>query len=445
VKFANKISEIMNAFNHHPLRDDELDEFYYDGTMEYRFGDKYTSHIDDIFESCQRPTDQNIFLLLGHKGCGKSTELNNMARNLRNEGYPVHTVQCGVDLDLVNPLYTDLLIMLGEALICIAEKVEYNLTKELAEKIVSFWSVTITEETTVTDIQQMLIEAGVEVGTPAFLSSMIKFFAKIKAEIKHSKEKQTIYKQTINRRSSDWLSMIKQAADEITMHLNGKQPIIIFEDLDKLNLKDAWEIFSNYAATLTGVSFPIVYTFPIALYYDPRFAALDSFYVTKTLPMIRLTTMKGEPCPKGIDSIIEIIEKRATRSLFDDKALHALINKTGGSLRDLFFTINTASKIAERRGSETITESDAGVALNELKGNLTRRIERKHYDFLADIYNGNRQKIEDKEMLLEMLQATTVLEYKNGDRWQNVHPLIADFLVEQGLDKICNTSPKNEA
>ena len=48
------------------------------------------------------------------------------------------------------------------------------------------------------------------------------------------------------------------------------------------------------------------------------------------------------------------------------------------------------------------------------------------------IYRGNRERIEDQKMLLEMLQANTVLEY-NGKRWHNVHPLVADFLKEQDL------------
>ena len=65
--------------------------------------------------------------------------------------------------------------------------------------------------------------------------------------------------------------------------------------------------------------------------------------------------------------------------------------------------------------------------MTELKSELTRRIERKHYDFLVNIYRGNRQEIADKDMLLETLKANVVLEY-NADRWNNVHPLVVDFL-----------------
>ncbi|MDE7425515.1 MAG: hypothetical protein K2N51_17790 [Lachnospiraceae bacterium] len=49
-----------------------------------------------------------------------------------------------------------------------------------------------------------------------------------------------------------------------------------------------------------------------------------------------------------------------------------------------------------------------------------------------NIYKGNEELIEDKQMLLKMLQASVVLEY-NGKRWHNVHPLVVHFFKEQGL------------
>ena len=75
---------------------------------------------------------------------------------------------------------------------------------------------------------------------------------------------------------------------------------------------------------------------------------------------------------------------------------------------------------------------DAGRALEEVKTSLTRRIEKKDYDFLVRIYQGNKELIEDKQMLLKMLQASVVLEY-NGKRWHNLHPLVTQFFKEQGL------------
>lgn len=74
---------------------------------------------------------------------------------------------------------------------------------------------------------------------------------------------------------------MKKIANKIREKTEGKSPILIFEDLDKLNPEDAWEVFYNYAAILSGMSFPVIYTFPIGLSYDMRFATLDSYFVTK--------------------------------------------------------------------------------------------------------------------------------------------------------------------
>ncbi len=98
----------------------------------------------------------------------------------------------------------------------------------------------------------------------------------------------------------------------------------------------------------------------------------------------------------------------------------------------MFYVINASAKRAERRNSKTISIEDAQHALEEIKTSLTRRIEEKDYKFLLNICNGNKECIEDKEILLKMLQASVVLEY-NGKRWHNIHPLVADFFREQGM------------
>ncbi len=77
---------------------------------------------------------------------------------------------------------------------------------------------------------------------------------------------------------------------------------------------------------------------------------------------------------------------------------------------------------------------DATRALEELKTTLTKRIEKDDYKFLTNIYYSNKELIENKQALLHMLQASVVLEY-NGKRWHNVHPLVIQFLKEQGFLK----------
>lgn len=274
MKYANHIPEMINAFSPAPLQREQMKEFYCEDTMEYRTSDKYDSPIKDIFDGCKNSDECSAYLLLGHRGCGKSTELNRMSQELCAKDYSVKTINCSMDLDLFNIVYSDLFILMGEA------------RKE--------------------------------------------------------------YRKRISVRSSEWIGILGCVAEEISKKKEGKRPIIIFEDLDKLNPEDAWKVFYNYAAVLSGMKFPVIYTFPIGLSYDARFSAMESYFITKTLPMIKISTIENKPFQEGIDIIGKIVSKRADLALFDEDVLETLIQYTGGSLRDLFHVINASAKRADR-------------------------------------------------------------------------------------------------
>lgn len=431
MKYANHIKEMINAFSPEPLEGEQMEAFYCEETMEYRMSDKYSSPMEDIFETCQETREHKSFLLLGHKGCGKSTELNRMSARFEEEGYHVKTIVCSMDLDLLNMVYSDIFILMGEALLEIAEESGCCIGNDILCEIHDFWDEK-TELFTSTDTGEMELETGGGIGTPGILENILKLFAKMKVNLKYNEETRKEYRKKISTKSSEWIALLSQVAKEIEEKNEGRQPIIIFEDLDKLNPEDAWEVFYNYAAILSGMSFPVIYTFPIALSYDTKFAAMESYFMTKTLPMIKIEKLEGGEYESGIQVIEKIVEKRTKLELFEEGVLKELIKYTGGSLRDLFHTINAAAKRADRRKSSTIAMEDAMRALEELKTSLTRRIEQKDYEFLVTICKGNKEQITDKEMLLKMLQASVVLEY-NGKHWHNVHPLVAQFLKDQGL------------
>ena len=427
MKYANQVSEMLNVFSQAPLQVSQMAEFYCKNTMEYRTSDKYSSPIEDILEECKDSERYGAFLLLGHRGCGKS---NKMSEQQSFDGYSVKIINCARDLDLLNLVHSDLFILMGEALLNIAKELECKIKEDILKKIMHFWD----EGTEYSECKETVgnsVEAGIEAKTPKILS-ILQTFAKIKTDLKYNEEIRVEYRRKISVRTSEWMALLGLVSEEIAKKTDGKHPIIIFEDLDKLNSEDAWKVFYNYVALLSGMSFPVIYTFPIALSYDPKFAAMESYFTVKTLPMIKIATIENKPFKEGIAVIREIVEKRANLELFEENTLEKMIQYTGGSLRDLFYVINASAKRAERRESKTISMEDMERALEELKTSLTRRIEKKDYEFLLNIYKGNKEMIENKEMLLKMLQASVVLEY-NGKRWHNLHPLVAKFFKDQGL------------
>ncbi len=437
VQYAHDLDGIPNAFDPSPLTGEDL-KIYYRNTMPVRTarasGAMGRSPISRIEKSCKRPTQTyNTVLLLGHRGCGKSTELNCMAERLRSAGYPVRQVDCATDLDLNDLQCDELLYLMGDALIQILQKNKnIQVEDQYLAVIRDFWQDVQREFVNLSGSNISLeAETGVEASGPVALIG--KFFAgiRLRSDLKVSTEHREIVREKIRTRKGTWLRAIDQIASAIALANEGRQPIILFEDLDKVNPDDALRTFRMNAANLSGVSFPVIYTFPIAASYDPQFGALTGYFRQEIFPMIKLKTEKGEVYPDGYRAIEEIVGARVDLSLFRDGVLDRLIERTGGSLRDLFFCIDDAAMQAEDRGDTRVNLEDAESALMVLESNLTRRIDRGYYEFLRNIMDGNHENIEDKKKLLEMLQAGTVLEY-NGRRWHDVHPLVARFLTENG-------------
>ncbi|MGX8699094.1 MAG: hypothetical protein ACSW8F_04090, partial [bacterium] len=271
MEYAHDLNGFLNAFHPEPLKPgEEMERFYYGETMPVRTGDPVASPIRMIAEGCKAPDRNSLFLLFGHRGCGKSTELNKMSEGLRAEGYRVRTVNCAADLDLLHVVYSDILILMGDELIRLAQEVGCRLDGDTAERFLHFWDEKTEMGGTTKDFS-FEEEIGAEVSTPEIFSKVLSFFARLKSGVKYSQEIRTEYKRKLDKRLGDWTAMLNALADQIAEKCSQHKPILILEDLDKLPQEElTWDIFLTHATALTGFTFPVIYTFPIALSYDPR-------------------------------------------------------------------------------------------------------------------------------------------------------------------------------
>lgn len=423
MKKAYTVSEMPNAFRAEPLEAADMARFYED-TMLVRTGQEGESPIEDIYERCCEPQRRNASLLMGHMGCGKSTELNRLAERLIDEGRPAHIVYCNQEVDGGDKTFPDVMILMADALLRLAEENDCELNEEDLETLRTFWTSSLEKEDIVFDGTELAVNAGGALKAP-LLPGLLKLFANLKAGLKYNVESREIYREQVLRRNSQWLGAVNRVADQIT-EKTGSQPIIIFEDLDK---GETWDVFSGHGSQLTGVTFPVVYTFPIGYYYSPDFAEIDSFFHVNRLPMIKTANIDGSPNPKGHAIIRAIVERRADPTLFADGVLDSMIDRTGGCLRHLFRAISKAAILARRLNKTQVTAELADRALTEIKSDLSARVEGKEHDFLKEVAGGRHREIDDKPTLLRMMQALTVLEY-NGERWYDVHPLMKEYLRE---------------
>jgi hypothetical protein len=425
---ATRIEDIIQAFDKLPLNNKEDLEKFYCETIEVRMGENRPSPIDDLFNACKTTKGKNAHLLMGHRGCGKSTELNNLKFRFEEEGLPVTIIDCNLETNLFTVNHFDILYLIFLSLLKITEENDISLDLKWVVSTLQYFksdiSEVIIEEQKINDV----IDAGANI--PDFLKKILPFFIDIKTDLQLNTSNSIEVRTKIEREAGKCLNYINELKDKIVLKLK-KNPIIIFEDLDKVIPETrALDIFSYYV--LGQMQFPVIYTFPISLSYTERFTDLEGIYNFLTLPMIKVKNREDNSiCEKGINTIKKIVEKRAEISLFQEDALKYLILKTGGLLRDVFSCVMLAAKCAIHRNifADKIEQIDVEIALTDLKSMMTRRLETKNYEPLLKIHN-SKSEIDDRSAMLKFFQAHLVLEY-NGARWCDVHPLILDFIKER--------------
>ena len=430
---ATKIKDIIPVFDKQALNNKEdLKKFYCD-TIEVRMGENRPSPIDDLFEACKTTEGKKTHLLMGHRGCGKSTELNNLKFRFEKEELPVTIIDCNLETNLFTVNHFDILYLIFLSLLNIAEKNNISLDLKWVVETLQYFKSDISDVKIEDEKINDVINAGAHI--PDFLKKILPFFVGIKTDLQLNTSSSTEVRTKIERETGKCLNFINELKDKIFFKLK-KNPIIIFEDLDKVIPESrALDIFSYYV--LGQMQFPVIYTFPISLSYTERFADLEGIYNFLPLPMIKVRNKKDNAiCTSGINAIKEIVGKRAEISLFEDAALQELILKTGGLLRDVFSCIVDAAKCAIHRNvfADKIEQKDVEIALTDLKSMMTRRLETKNYEALLKIHN-SKCEIDDRAAMLKFFQAHLVLEY-NGDRWCDVHPLILDFIKEHSKDRL---------
>ena len=435
---AMNLGAMLRSFRVEPLEESQLADFFCGDTIAIRMGNKWKSPLRDLQEACAKPSVANAHLLLGHRGCGKSTELVNLKKQLDESGQPAHLIDCHMELDLFQANCWDIMLLITEGLCKIADDRGIILPQATIEAVFDY----LKKDTEITGTKELSASveagAGIKASTPPLLSTLLNAFVSVKSDAKLSAGTRAVTKEKLEKRTSDWLGYTRIMANVISAECGGKQPVIIFEGLDKIPIPE--NIFSILRFTvLAQMPFPVIYTFPMDQFYSPQFPALGDSYTWHTLPMIKVSNLDGSENSDGIAVIKKIVEKRGDLALFDGQAgngvLEYLIRKTGGSLRNLFKCIMGAAGRADWRGADKMQREDADSALSDLRGVLTRQIVRSEYKSLAEIYSDEkcREQIDDNELLLKMIQASVVIEYQNGNRWHDLHPLIADFLIRQGV------------
>lgn len=440
LKKAEKLEEVYSAFRTQPLQLNELDDFFVE-TESARGGKPVRKRLARLLE--RETGSHKHILLVGYKGSGKSTELNRLQKDISDD-FLVVNFSVFSELDPAHLNYIELFIVTLERLFKIANDKNISINKEYIDNIVNWMN---TRE--IQEIRDKYIGAEVEVGTEAKIGilALVSFFSKLRASAKNSQSFKETIKQNIEPKLADLIEQCNLLITEIKLGLPeiGKKDIlIIIEDLDKIPVDRAEELFCNYSYQLVQLQCNVVFTFPISSYFNIRSNSVKPLFTDSyELPMIKVSNKDESDCDEGIEMLIKIVEKRMLISLFEkEDLLKTLIKKSGGCIRDLFRLIAEASEYAIDLKEDKISGNGCNLAILSLKREYDstiadnyrngKKIEAAaYYEALVKVAKNPTKKIDNTEEIFDLRQNLCILGY-NGEGWCDVHPIVKDILKEKG-------------
>jgi hypothetical protein len=439
---ALTLQKVYRSFSTEPLPIESLDGFYL-STTEARGGDNPRRQLARILR--ENNAEKNLqFLFVGYKGCGKSTEMNHLQRDLQDD-FLVLNYSVQKELDPANLSYIELFIVTMEMLFDEAERQNLNVSDAFLKKINNWIASKEIEEIN----EKYNISGELEAGTEGNwgIPYLQKFFHKFKISAKSSRSLKEVLTTNVEPKLSNLIEHCNDLILELRLKLRkeGKTDLlIIVEDLDKIPFNRASDLFLNYANQLTLLKCNVIFTFPIALYHSRRFNEIKSYFSKAIeLPMISVKNVDGSENQAGIEAMKEIVKKRIDLSLFEQPSiLHEMVLKSGGVLRDLFLFVRGASEFALDADRRVITQADWKRIAQSIKKEYANNIADDYededgvkiealYETLVNLHENPQKQLDNTVAAMQLRQSLCILGY-NGTGWCDVHPLVLELLRERG-------------
>jgi hypothetical protein len=166
----------------------------------------------------------------------------------------------------------------------------------------------------------------------------------------------------------------------------------------------------------------IIYTVSSALFYSKEFDAIRD-------QAIFLPNIKLHPCNEpetqdreGYLTMRRFAQVRMDPILIENQALEDAITSCGGVFREMARIMRTSVGRARRRRAPKVETVDVDWATTEIRNEYRRILDKDDIELLKIVHKKNHLEYDDR--LRPLLQLLAILEYRNGENWCDVHPVL---------------------
>ncbi|WOD39957.1 AAA family ATPase [Nodosilinea sp. E11] len=400
-----------------------------------------------IILSGQEPTCQ---LFTGHIGCGKSTELSRLQRDLEAAGYQVVYFESTDDLDMGDVDISDILLAIAKQVSKSLEAAKLRLSPSRFQQLIKSTADLLNSEVTGLKIKSPEM-GGLKVGGDLGFSaedgtySLSIGIGEITTKAKDSKDVRALLRQHLEPRIKTILDIINgELIDTANRQLldQGKAGLVVIVDnLDRIDNKPRVQdrrqpeyLFVDRGDQLKQLRCHVIYTIPLVLSFSNEKENLTNRFGAspQVLPIVRTQNRDGSPCEPGLEALRQMILARAFPDLPTDQRLEQLGQifgsmetldrlclASGGHVRNLLVLVNDCLKKADPPLSQALLNQVISLRLSD----LTKAIEVEEWGLLREVHRTKAVRGEGEYQTL--LRSLFVFEYRDaGQTWFDLNPVL---------------------
>lgn len=393
-----------------------------------------------LFSGIEFAESQSLQLVTGQRGTGKSTELKRLRNKLLDTGYIVFYVDMLEYLHPSEPVeITDFLVSA-----CLGLAQEAKESYQLDHLQQSYWE----------RLREFSSKIKLQKASAGFDAAGLKFGVDLAENLKidntFKRQLQEASRGHIKQLVADAHNFVRQVVDSLRTANNDpdQQVVLIIDSFEQIrgHYKNAREVHDSIAGLFNThgehLQLPMLHTVitipPYLSSAAPGVARILGSMPVTSLPSIHVRCLDSDKCDdSGVEIMQNIIHRRSpgAHKVFNDAGLRELAIASGGDLRDFFLLVRSCLVNAN---TELVVRFPIQLpVIQRAKEQLQRSMLPIHDDavrWLAKIQATQQAELPSLEQLpalATLFDTNLVINYRNGDDWYGIHPLIANYVAER--------------
>ena len=215
------------------------------------------------------------------------------------------------------------------------------------------------------------------------------------------------------------LTVLKQALPKGVKHL-----ILLFDSLDRLTDLEAFRaVAQNDVRALKAVGIGVVVVAPSRILYGVNRGIVDLFDQIHEQPPLDVAQD-----PAAADFLAEVLLRRTEETLLPGPIRAALVQRSGGVLRDLIALAQSAVEEAFLDGVDAVSEEHVARATDRFGRSLMRGLGKDELSTLQSLRRKRKFVVTD-DLSQALLESRRVLEYGGPPKRHALHPTLVELLA----------------